>query len=84
MEAKVLTTKQFSALVLDKKDLYELALRNGYYLPAFKSGFCTEDYLINVVKGGYWCLKYADIHLLPCPRPPCKDILIEKYLAAVK
>ena len=71
-------------MVLDKKDLYELCVRNGYYMPAFKSGVCTEDYLLNVVKGGYWCLKYGDIHMLPCPRPPCKDILLKKYLDAVK
>ena len=80
MAERILTTAAFSAIVMDKKDLYELATRNGFYLPTLKSGACTEDYLINVVKGGYWCYKYADIKMLPCPRPPSKDILIEKLI----
>lgn len=65
-----------------KADLYDLAVRNGFYVPTLKSGCCTEDYLINVLTPKDWCLRYEEMRPRPCPRPPQKDILIEKVLKA--
>jgi len=56
-------------------------LRNGWFLPKRKSSICTEQYLKDVLMEKIWCIKYKDVKLLPCPRPPSKQLLIEKFQA---
>jgi len=70
------SVKDISRAIGNKADLYEAALRNGYFLPKFKSSIITEDYIYGVLTGNVLCPKYRDIKLLPCPRPPDKDSLI--------
>ena len=41
----------------------------------------TEQYLRDVLENKAWCPKFADIRLLPCPRPPAKGTLLEKFTA---
>jgi hypothetical protein len=46
--------KNFSAeevkeSISGKFELYDAAKRNGYYLPKYKSGIITENYLTNVI-----------------------------------
>ena len=65
-----MTVNEFSKFVMDKNDLYELVLRNGYYLPKLSCGMCTEEYILNVLHAKYWCPKYEDIRVKPCSRPP--------------
>ena len=60
----------------NKAELYESAIRNGFYLPKLKSSIITEDYIYGVLIGNVLCPKYRDIKLLPCPRPPDKETLI--------
>ena len=36
----------------------------------------------NVLIGKTWCPKFDEIKLKPCPRPPCKQVLLEKVMAA--
>lgn len=74
-----LSAAQLAAFVKDKRDLYELAIRNGYYLPKYTSGAITEDYLVGVLQGRCWCPKYSEIRLMPCVRPPAVDVLLEKF-----
>lgn len=75
-----LTVQEFSSKIADKRDLYEACLRNGWYLPSLKSSIVTESYLMGVIDGRLWCPKFSDIRLLPCTRPPSKDILLYKLL----
>ena len=71
-----MTVNEFSKLVQNRRDLYEALLRNGYYLPKFKTTMITEEYMRNVITGKAFCPKYSDIKMLPCPRPPNKDVLL--------
>jgi len=48
--ASKVSASAFSLKVRDKKDLYELASRNGFFLPSFKSRAVTEDYLIGILR----------------------------------
>lgn len=75
-----MTVNEFSKLVQNRRDLYEALLRNGYYLPKFKTTMITEEYMRNVITGKAFCPKYADIKMLPCPRPPNKEVLLKKFL----
>ena len=42
---------------------------------------CNEKYLKKVLLGKVYCPKYEDIKMLPCPRPPSKTVLYEKFKA---
>ena len=75
-----LTTAKFSEYVMDVHDLYVLAVRNGYYLPAEKSSVVNEVMLFQILQGVYWCLNDEVIRMKPCPRPPTKDVLIAKLI----
>ncbi len=74
-----LTVDAFSALINNKRDLYEACVRNGYYLPKLKSSVVTEEYMRLVMHGKSFCPKYADIKMKPCPRQPNKEVLLRKF-----
>ncbi len=61
------TPEEFSRFISGKAELYESALRNGYYLPKYKLGVIKEACITGVISGEIFCHKYADIRLLPCP-----------------
>jgi hypothetical protein len=54
-------------------------VRNGWYLPKYKSSIITELYLTNVITCKVYCPKYEDIKLVPCPKPPEKDVLLKDF-----
>ena len=62
-----------------KADLYEAAIRNGWYLPKYKATIITEHYLQSIIFGKMYCPLYKDIRLVPCPRPPDKDTLLRDF-----
>ena len=74
-----ITVNEFNAVVKNRRDLYEAVVRNGYYLPKYKSSMVTEDYMRNVFMGKEFCLKYSEVRQLPCPRPPTVDVLLRKF-----
>jgi len=39
-------------IIGNKADLYEAAVRNGWYLPKYKSSIITEDYITTFEKRG--------------------------------
>ena len=77
------SVKDVADKIKSKADLYEAALRNGYFLPKFKCSIITEDYIYGVLTGTVLCPKYKDIRLLPCPKPPDKETLISYAQEAV-
>ena len=71
------TPDELTKMISGKHELYEAAIRNGYYLPTIKSGIVTESYITDVICGRVYCPQFKDIRLLPCPRTPAKDTLIK-------
>ena len=63
--------------IAGKAELYEAAIRNGYYLPKMKSSIITEQYITDVVCGKLFCPRYEEVRLKPCPRPPDKETLLK-------
>ena len=52
-----MSSAKFSEFVMDIHDLYNLGLRNGYYLPLESSSAVNEVMLYNVLQNIYWCTK---------------------------
>jgi hypothetical protein len=75
----VVSVKEFALKVKSKKDLYEALVRNGYYPPKLKSNMVSEHYLVNVMDGTYYCPKAEEVRIKLCPRPPHKEVLLEKF-----
>ncbi len=69
---KQLSSNQFSEYVRSIRDLYNVAVRNGFYLPSLKSNAVNEVMLYNVLQGKYWCPKFNEIKLFPCIKAPVK------------
>ena len=73
-----MSSAKFSEIVIDIHDLYNLGLRNGFYLPLESSSKVNEVMLYNVLQNLYYCPKYQDIRMKTCPKPPMKEVLIQK------
>lgn len=71
--ATTFSVQEIAKYIQSKSDLYEAAVRNGYFLPQKNSQVVTEEFLTDVLRGSCWCPKYSEIRLLPCPRPPAKE-----------
>jgi hypothetical protein len=54
---KKMSSSDFSKFVMGVEDLYNAALRNGYYLPNQNSSCINECTLLNILKKDYWCPK---------------------------
>ena len=78
--SKKMTSAAFSGFIKDVKDLYNVALRNGYYLPKQSSSAVNEIMLYQILQGNYWCPKYKDMKLQPCVKAPVKEVLIGRVL----
>ncbi len=79
-----LTVHQVERLVANVSTLYDATVRNGWYLPKQKSSLITSEYLEAVRQGKFYCPKYGEIKMLPCPNPPPKEMLINKVKFAAK
>ena len=78
-----MTVDQFSQYIRNRKDMYEACVQNGFYLPKIKSNMITEEYMRNVMQGKAFCPRFKDIKMLPCPRPPNKELLQLKFQTLV-
>ena len=74
-----LSVNEFSKVVQNRRDLYEALIRNGFYLPKYKTTMITEDYMRNVMHGKAYFPKYAEIKMMPCPPPHTIDVLLKKF-----
>lgn len=68
----------FKRKVRGLADLYDITVRNGYFLPKETSTIVTEKYLRSVISKELYCPNYNDIRLRPCLSPPTKKIQIKK------
>ena len=73
-----MSSSKFYEHVLSLEDLYNMAKRNGYFMPKMKSSAVNELMIYNVLQGNYWCPKYGDIRMLPCVKAPLKETLYSK------
>ena len=78
---KKMTTADFSKFVMGVDDLYNAALRNGYYLPKQSCSYINEITLVNILKNEYWCPKSEDIRIKNCVKAPVKETLYAKLEA---
>ena len=78
--SKLMSSAQFSNHILCVTDLYNAALRNGYYLPKKSSSTVNELMLVNILKGSYWCPKSEQITVKNCVKAPVIETLISKLL----
>jgi hypothetical protein len=72
--------KEASSIVNSKKSYYEACIRNGFFLPSFKSSLITMEYLIAVREKRILCPMHAEIRLRPCPVPPLKELILGEIL----
>ena len=70
-------------IIGNKADLYDAAIRNGWYLPKMKSSIITEEYITNVITGKVFCPRFSDIKLVPCPKPPEKQLMLKDFARLV-
>jgi len=68
MATTTLTVDAFSAVIKNKRDLYEACVRNGFYLPKLKTSVVTEEYMRMLIEGKSFCPRCDDIRMKPCPR----------------
>ena len=64
--SKAMTTIEVSKQILCISDLYDAAVRNGFYLPMKSTSAVNEVMLVNVFKGTYWCPKTNEIRIKNC------------------
>lgn len=76
--------EEVKSIIGSKADLYEAAIRNGWYLPKYKCSVITEEYITNVITGKLFCPRFEQIRLVPCPRPPDKTLLLRDFLKLVQ
>ena len=74
-----ITANEWHKYCVNTRDMWEVVVRCGYYLPKFKSKMITEEYMDNVMREKAWCPRFSDISMIPCPTPPIKGVLLQKF-----
>ena len=59
-----MSSETFSQFVMSIDDLYNMAVRNGFYLPKQSCSAVNELMISNVLKGDYWCPKTAVFYVV--------------------
>lgn len=80
----MITIKEASKFVLDKKDYYEACVRNSYRLPTIQSPIVTKMFLFHVHTGVVWVPKLNEIKLCPCPRAPPTEIVRDELIRTIQ
>ena len=58
-----MSSETFSKYVMSIDDLYNMAIRNGFYMPKQSSSAVNELMISNILKGHYWCPKTEEIRM---------------------
>ena len=75
-----MSSSAFSEYVMSIADLYETAVRNGYYMPKLSSSAVNETMLFNVLQEKYWCPRTEDIRMKPIVKAPLKEVILLKLM----
>ena len=66
--------------IMNKAELHEAMLRDGFYLPTFTSTIISKKWLEKVLNQEEWCPKYYQIRIAPCTKAPLKKFFITEIL----
>jgi hypothetical protein len=72
-QTTAMTSAKFSEFVLSIDDLYNMGIRNGFYLPKQSSSAVNELMLTNVLKKNYWCPMTKGIRLKSIVKAPPEE-----------
>jgi hypothetical protein len=78
--SKKMSSSAFSEFIMSIKDLYETAVRNGYYMPKLTCSAVNETMLFNVLQEKYWCPLTVDIRMKSIVKAPLKEVILEKLM----
>ena len=77
---KKMSSSAFSQYVMSIQDLYDMAVRNGYFMPKQTCSAVNELMLFNVLQGKYWCPKTEDIRMKSIVKAPLKEVILSKLM----
>ena len=75
-----MSSSAFSQYVMSIQDLYDMAVRNGYFMPKQTCSAVNELMLFNVLQGKYWCPKTEDIRMKSIVKAPLKEVILSKLM----
>ena len=75
-----MSSSAFSEYVMSIADLYETAVRNGFYMPKLSSSAVNETMLFNVLQEKYWCPRTEDIRMKPIVKASLKEVILVKLM----
>ena len=75
-----MSNSAFSEYVMSIQDLYETAVRNGFYMPKLSCSAVNETMLFNVLQEKYWCPRTEDIRMKPIVKAPLKEVILAKLM----
>ena len=78
--SKKMSSSAFSQYVMSIQDLYDMAVRNGYFMPKQTCSAVNELMLFNVLQGKYWCPKTEDIRMKSIVKAPLKEVILSKLM----
>lgn len=58
-----LSVNQFKTIIKTRDDLYDVAVRNGFFVPKLSSSMINESYLVKILNGELFCPKYSEIRV---------------------
>ena len=77
---KKMSSSAFSQYVMSIQDLYDMAVRNGYFMPKQTCSAVNELMLFNILQGKYWCPKTEDIRMKSIVKAPLKEVILSKLM----
>ena len=73
-----MSSEAFSQFMMSIDDLYNMAIRNGFYMPKQSCSAVNELMISNVLKGDYWCPKTEEIRMKAIVKAPLKEVILFK------
>ena len=61
----------------DRPALHKALLRNQFWVPPFKDGICTKDFLVGLLEKRYWVPNTSELQIRNCADLPNKKELAE-------
>ena len=75
-----IAVEEIQAVVGSKEEFWCCLVKNGWYLPKYKSTIIKIEYLMQVLDGTLWVPMFEEVRLRPCPLKPPKTLLMKELL----